>query len=260
MQGWSPGRYIRWTNVSVSGYREVYSGKQLMFFLSRMATKNLLCIKLVLPLLTTHSAWIILVVPEKCQAQLEKEMEQLPKLCRLLQGPGSCIKAAQEPGGSRGFAHTASLCLMLCCLCCCGNAGGNAAGSWRRAAPRAVRWALRDSGQLAQANSARKGNSVQGENSRRKFKMDPECICSITHYTCHISHRIIHTSVAHWRPGLRKISDSLEVFFFNHICEFLLYWIPKGQRLCCAGHMKLLVVRCPLAFLTIPQHNLAYEK
>lgn len=92
---------------------------------------------------------MVLAVPEMCQAQLEKEPERTPELRKLLWGPGSHIKAALEPGGCRGFAHTASSCLMFCCFCCCGNVGGNATSSWRRSAPRAGRWALRDSQQLA---------------------------------------------------------------------------------------------------------------
>lgn len=155
-------------------------------------------------------------------------MEQKPKLCRLLQGPGSCIKAAQEPGGCRDFAHTASLCLMFCCLCCCGNAGGNATSSWRRAAPRAGRWALRDRGRLAWANSARKRNSVQGENSRRKFKMDSEYICSIAQHACHVS----KASYTHLHPtgvlGLGRFLTLLRFFPSITSVRFLLYWIPKG--------------------------------
>lgn len=147
-------------------------------------------------------------------------MEQTPKLCRLLQGPGSCIKAAQEPGGCRDFAHTASLCLMFCCLCCCGNEGGNATSSWRRAAPRAGRWALRDSGRLAWANSARKRNNVQGENSRRKFKMDSEHVCSIAQRTYHSSKASYTQLCVLWLTavlGLGRFLTLLRFFFFSHI-------------------------------------------
>lgn len=155
-------------------------------------------------------------------------MEQAPRLCRLLQGPGSRIKAAQEPGGCRDFAHTASLCLMFCCLCCCGNAGGNATSSWRRSAPRAGRWALRDSGRLAQANFARKGNNAQGENSRRKFKMDSEHICCIAQQ----AHRISKASRTHLRPTVvLRLGRFLTLLrFFSSItsARLLLYWVPKA--------------------------------
>lgn len=153
MQGWSPGRNIRRTIVPVKGYREVYLGKLFKLW-SLWIDGPLRCFEKHIKWGITNAGCLfctqmILVVPEMCQAQLDKEPEQTPELCRLLRGPGSCIKAAHEPGGSRDFAHTASSCLMFCCFCCCGNVGGNATSSWRRSAPRAGRWALGDSERLA---------------------------------------------------------------------------------------------------------------
>lgn len=98
--GWSPGKNVS-TTVLPKGDWEVYLGKLFMFTLQRLATKMLLW--------KTHKTGItsisysfctqmVLVVPELCQTQLEKDLEQEPEMCKGLADASRLLKNPEDSG------------------------------------------------------------------------------------------------------------------------------------------------------------------